>query len=126
MAGSWTGPTLVKGLNDNCAVSMVGYSYEFTADAADGSIPDLVLTDVAGFCFGVDTTFDGTTPPNELTTVCKKPSGNTVWSPTKQIAPGYMVPDAPIAIAGGIKFSFAQTAAATNSAKCVVIVEIGS
>jgi len=124
MAGSWTYLGIQKGNFNNAYSRPIGLMYEFTADAADGGIPDLDVT-TSGYVFGIDVDFDGTTPPNELTMVMKTRAGNTQWSPTKLTASGWSKPDAPESAPGGFTLTAAQTVAKTNSAKGVITIHMG-
>lgn len=125
MAGSWAQLASDKGRLNSGRSYPIGLRYEFTADAADGTIPDLEISGVGGYIFGIDIVFDGTTPPNELTLVQKTKYGNTQWSPTKSTASGWVQPSAPVSVPSGCIISAAQTAAATNSAKGVLTIHIG-
>jgi len=125
MAGSWLKLDDDEGQLDNAYSRPIGLRYQFTADAANGSIPDLTVPDIAGFIFGIDVQFDGTVPPNELTLIQKTKNGNTQWSPAKLTASAFRKPDAPEPVANGFVLSAAQTAAATNSAKGILTILVG-
>lgn len=125
MAGSWTALDSDKGQLDKAYSRPIGLRYQFTADAADGTIPNLTITGVAGFVFGIDFVKDGTTPPNNLTLVQKTKNGNTQWSPAKLTDSGWRKPDSPEPVADGFIISAVQDDAKTNAAKGIVTILVG-
>ena len=124
MAGSWLQLESDKGSLNSAYSRPMGLRYEFTADAANGSIPDLTV-EGAGFVFGIDVKFDATTTPNELTLTMKTKYDNAQWSPAKLTASGFLKPDSPESVPNGFVLTAAQTAVATNGAKGVLTVHIG-
>lgn len=124
MAGSWEFLGILKGALNGAYSRPIGLRYEFTADASNGSIPDLVV-DSSGYVFGIDTEFSAVTAPNELTISMKTSGGRAQWSPAKLTASGWVKPNTPESAPGGFILSATQTAAATNSAKGIVTIHMG-
>lgn len=135
MAGSWTRlENLGKKDSDTGKyMGVVGLQFLATADASDGTLPDLTLTSAdiddlpwPDFVYGIDTTFGAdAAEPNNLTLIMKTAAGNTQWSPTKLTASGWSKPDSPEPVAGGFKLSAAQDVARVSSATSVVTIFIG-
>lgn len=125
MAGSWSKVT-ARGLDKITGgnpLNMVALTAEFTADAANGSIPDLNLTDYPlAFITDIGVKRDATTPPNGCAILIKDVDGLTIHpEDTLSFAASgrYVITDRPSCV-GGVIISVSGNT--TNSAKAVVTI----
>lgn len=120
MAGSWSSLVYRKGYLNGSYVPLHGLEKEFTADAADGSIPVATIDDVSGWLCGVDIVFDGTTAPNALVLNVQTADGVQIAVTSAPLtASGRLAVEPPVPFADGLKL--VPTGNTTNSAKAKII-----
>lgn len=117
-AGTWGTIENRKGFIDGTYTNIKAISYEFTADAANGSVPDLIDTTFGGKVIAIDYEF-GSPVPNSVTLVVKTTNNITVYTGGAVVAAGRVIPATPFYLAGGMKWAI--TTNTTNNAKCKII-----
>jgi len=119
MAGSWSGLTYRKGYLNGALAPLLGLEKEFTADAADGSVPVEPTEDVSGWLCGVDIAF-GSPAPNAVTLSVQTVDGIQIAVTSAPLAAsGRVAVEPPVPFAGGLKL--VPTGNTTNSAKAKII-----
>ena len=125
MAGSWGSTTkLDEGFYGGRAKAFWEAAAEFTADAADASIPDWAITGSTGLLCAAGAAFDDTTPPDALTLTVKDSRGVTVVTGSLTASGRIAFDEGPQAIVGGC--TVACSGNTTNSAKAVVFLVFSS
>lgn len=126
MAGSWTKKPRFINTYCEAGASMFSYVCEFIADSADGSVPELDLSDIpSGFLADVGVVF-GTPAPSGVTLTIKDIDGLTVHpndTLTFSASKRYPLTERPSVI-GGCKLSVSGNT--TNSAKGKVILNFAN
>lgn len=117
-AGSWGTAEVRKSVLDGRNLSPMAVAYEFTGDAANGSVPVLTDTTIGGKIVAIDYEF-GSPVPNSVLLVIKSIAGLTLYTGTAVTASGRVVPAAPIFINAGMTYTV--TTNTTNSAKCKIV-----
>jgi hypothetical protein len=105
MAGSWSELSYRNGYLNGAYTRPIGVVKTFTADASDGSVPDVEIPSVSGLLAAVDVEFDGTTPPDSMTLLVKSVGGITLATSAALTASGRVSLDPPVSFGGGLIIS---------------------
>jgi hypothetical protein len=117
-AGSWADLTYRKGYLNGALQRPYGLEKTFTADASNGSVPEVTISEVSGLLAGIDVEF-GSPAPNSVTVAVKTVGGITLFTSSALTASGRVEIDPHISFAGGLKLLV--TTNTTNSAIATIV-----
>ncbi len=118
MAGTWEVLPARSGNIEGVPNTSRGLVYEFTADAAAATVPDLPIGSVGGMIMAIDVEF-GTAAPTSVVLTVQTTQGVSLVAAESFSSTSRYVPDQPIPVAGGLTLTV--TGAAVNSSKAKIV-----